>query len=759
MRRRDFLEGVLAGGVSASVVRRAEAATAREATGGLADQVTIYRDNFGVPHIIGETEEAVFFGYGYAQAQDHLEKMMLQYMDAQGRLSEVLGFNSLGRGYLHFIPYEYRWDGDYLQRLLRTKKTVVERKDQIDRETYAILSAFAHGVNTYIGENRARISAWIEPITAEDIEAEERSNYFRFYSINEALVKLTQLPQEFPNFGSDQFAISTRKSDSGKVIHFEETHMPWANRFQNYEAHLIVPGKLNAGGISWFGSPFFLDGFNDAITWSATWNFPNISDVYVERINPRNSLQYRYEGEWRSITVEYETFRIKGPQGMQSVTLPCYYTHHGPIVKHDAEKHLAYAVKLPNFEGANYSTGMYRLMKSRNLDDFKAVFASHLIPRWNFLYTDRDTLYWVDNADVARRAPGYDWRKPVPGWTKKTEWGSYFPLESLPQLLNPSSGFIQNCNNPPWLSTNHSGIDPLAPAPYFQMEKPDPFGGKSALNPRGERLLKILGQDKRFTLDEIKSLAFDTYIVPADVIIPLLENGYASLASEEPDQRIGAAIRTLTAWNRRSSEDSPAPTYLYFWGRAYQDLFSPAQFDRFLKYSRYEIDVGSAEEQEMALAALRNSLHFIESKFGRQEVAWSQVNIVIRGGTFPMDGTGLFDVLHPDAGVEQQNGQIHDNDGWGHIMIVVESEPKEIWSLLPYGESEDPKSHHYNDLAELHSRRELKRFWFTPRDILDHTESVWGNRQRIQKMLGDEPPDPARREAEAQSFCGPGRRG
>src|SRR5216684_4862603 len=82
----------------------------------LSKQVTIYRDNYGVPHIVGETEEATFFGYGYAQAEDHLERMMLQYRDAQGRRTEIQGFSALGDGYLHFIPYgEYRWDGDYLQ--------------------------------------------------------------------------------------------------------------------------------------------------------------------------------------------------------------------------------------------------------------------------------------------------------------------------------------------------------------------------------------------------------------------------------------------------------------------------------------------------------------------------------------------------------------------------------------------------------------------------------------------------------------------
>src|SRR5208283_3958616 len=138
-------------------------------------------------------------------------------------------------------------------------------------------------------------------------------------------MKLIEPTWDFPDFGSNQWAIAPQKSANGRIIHFEETHMPWANRFQNYEAHLITPGKLNAGGISWFGSPFFLDGFNDKITWSATSNAVNTSDVYEEKINPQNSLQYLYEGEWRNVTVTYESFRIKGPKGLESLTLPCYY--------------------------------------------------------------------------------------------------------------------------------------------------------------------------------------------------------------------------------------------------------------------------------------------------------------------------------------------------------------------------------------------------------------------------------------------------
>jgi len=147
--------------------------------------------------------------------------------------------------------------------------------------------------------------------------------------------------------------------------------------------------------------------------------------------------------------------------------------------------------------------------------------------------------------------------------------------------------------------------------------------------------------------------------------------------------------------------------------------------------NRRNINIDSWLKQYRARRALEAALERMQRLYGKTEVPWGQVNVTVRGGTFPMDGNGLFDVLHPDDGPEQSNGQIFDNDGWGHLMIVMEGEPKEIWSLLPYGESEDASSPHYNDQTKLHSRREIKQFWFSPQQIRDHTESVWGDGRRL----------------------------
>lgn len=701
------------------------------ATDPLRAQVTIYRDGYGVPHIVGDTEQATFFGYGYAQAQDHLERMMLQYRDAQGRLSEVKGRAALGDGELRFNQRELRWGGDYLQRLMRTWKCAAENKSRIDPVVHGLLDAFARGVNAYIAEHRASVPTWIDRVSAEDVEALERSNYMRFYSSAAGLVKLFAKPESYLSFGSNQWAISGTKSVNGAILHGSTVHMPWANHFQLYEAHLITPGKLNVGGIGWFGSPFFLCGFNDKITWSVTYNGPNIADVYEEKISAHHPLQYLYEGAWRNMRVEQAIFRVRDGGVSHIETKSLYYTHHGPIVEFDLSNRRAYSLKVPNFDGVNYSTGLYDIMKSRDLASFQGALAKQLIPLWNFLYTDTSNLYWVHNGLVARRDSRFDKSRPLPGWTRETEWGPYLPFSSNPQVANPRSGFLQNCNNPPWVVTRNSGLKPLDPTPYYLSARVKASDGEEVLNPRGERLLGILARPQGgFTVDEFKQLGLDTYVLAADVFVPLL---LEAAARRQPigDARVSHAIELLRGWNRRSSPDSTAYTYVHYFAEAYAKLLRPAAFDRFSRFDRNRIDIHSRFEQYIAWWAFERAVRRAEESYGKRDVPWGEVNGVLRGSWLPVDGTSDFDVLHPDKGVAQSDGRVYCDDGWGNIMIVDESTPKQIWTLLPFGESEDPQSRHFADQARLHSSGRLKRFWFTPAEILANTESVWGDRQRL----------------------------
>jgi acyl-homoserine-lactone acylase len=421
------------------------------------------------------------------------------------------------------------------------------------------------------------------------------------------------------------------------------------------------------------------------------------------------------------------------------VSLPLHYTHHGPVVKFDAEYRWAWSVKVPNFDGVNYSLGLYSLMKAQNLDEFKTALAQQLIPRWNFLFSDAKNIYWVHNGNVPQRNNNFNWFKPVPGWTKETEWGPNIPFDKYPQLTNPPSGFLQNCNNPFWLSTAHSGLDPLMLGPYYLQYPVKQGAGMEALNTRGERVLYELGQAKKFTRDDMVELGYDTYIVPAGVIVPLL---LEASQSRLKDERLRRPLEELKRWNRRSAANSLATTYLYYWANSYKSEQGEAKYARFLSYDRGKIDIHSNREKAAAWDAFVDGIELLEKKFGTLEVPWGRINVVVRNGVFPMDGTSveLFGVLHPDEGPEQADGRIFCNNAWGHLMIVVEPDaergkPKQIWSLLPYGESEHTDSPHYNDLAKLHSQHQVKPFWFSPQEILAHTESVHGQKSRIQRMI------------------------
>src|SRR5581483_2714808 len=192
----------------------------------------------------------------------------------------------------------------------------------------------------------------------------------------------------------------------------------------------------------------------------------------------------------------------------------------------------------------------------------------------------------VHNGNVAQRNPSFDWSKPVPGWTKETEWGPYFPFAEYPQKLNPASGFLQNCNNPPWVCTRNSGLKPLDPASYYLHAKPRADAGEEALNARGERLFEVLGGDRKFTLQDMFRLAFDTHIMATDVIVPLLERAGQS---HETSPEVRKALEQIAAWDGASSKNSLAYTYIHFWALEYRELFSEESFTRFTAYARKKL--------------------------------------------------------------------------------------------------------------------------------------------------------------------------
>ena len=99
-------------------------------------KVSIVRDEYGVPHIFAEDNYGVYFGYGYAVAQDRLFQMEMLKRTVEGRVAEVYGEEYLE--FDRFIRTSYDSRAVPLQ---------VSKLAPSDRE---ILQGYADGMNRHL---------------------------------------------------------------------------------------------------------------------------------------------------------------------------------------------------------------------------------------------------------------------------------------------------------------------------------------------------------------------------------------------------------------------------------------------------------------------------------------------------------------------------------------------------------------------------------------------------------------------------------
>jgi acyl-homoserine-lactone acylase len=683
----------------------------------MARSVTIYRDTYGVPHVYGPTDASVVYGLAWAQAEDNFAHLEDNFIRSLGRGAEAHGEEALRE--------------DQTARALEIPRLAREEYARATPRMKALLDAYAAGLNAYLARHPEVKPALLTRFEPWHPLALMRFKYYQgefigYAGLDAADLKVVveEKPAERPQ-GSNAWAVAPGKSASGHPMLLINPHVSFFGPGQYYECHVHSDEGWNFSGVGRYGLPFPYMGHNEALGWANTDNYPDTGDLYLETFDdPARPLAYRYGKEHRMATWWTEEIRVKGPSGLETRRFTFRKTHHGAILSEKDGKPVA--VKLAKLEEGGWLDQVYEMTKARSLPELKTALRRGAIPYMNVTYADRDgNIFYAYNGAVPRRSPKFDWRKPVDGSDPETEWQGYHPFDELPQLANPASGFVQNCNSSPFVTTSSGNLNPAGYPKYMIGPEPD--------TPRAQVSRQVLTEKEKFNFEEWTRAAVDTRVLAAKKEVPGIVEEWERLRAADAARAEETAplVAELRGWDRVSRADSVPMSLFMGWLRENEDIQeNPAGKDQ--PWPRVR-----------ALEAARKAL---EKDWGTWRVAWGETNRLQRvrwDGSEPFSdalpslgvpgGPGFIGIVfnfyqrRPNSPLKVAPGSKRGYGTYGNSYVsVVEFGPTvKARSIVYFGQSGDPKSPHYLDQAPLYAKGEFKPAWFTLEEIKAHLERAY----------------------------------
>ena len=719
----------------------------------MARSVEIVRDEWGVPHVSGPTDASVAFGFLYAQAEDNFWQIEDSYLHALGRAAEVHGESRLASDVLNraleirrlsIQEYERmderhreicRWAMEGLNYYLRTHPDVKPRLLERFEPWYVLAFArFATYQLFLYGRTGLAVDDALETARLIEVQALDHAAPSSDGAAAPASPAPPVLPSPVSSFdattewsaaGSNMWAIAPARSASGRALLFINPHQPFFGPGQWIEGHLSSEEGLEVSGATFPGSPTIGVGRNAHLAWSHTVNAPDVVDLYAETFDdPSRPDAYRYGDDYRQAYTWAEGIVVKTDGGAENRVFELRRTHHGPLVAVRDGRPLA--VRMAKLEEGGQLEARLGMARARSLDEFQNALERLAIPLFNTLYADREgNIFYVYNGAVPRRRrTDLDWSLPVDGRDPSTEWEGYHAFSELPQILNPPSGYLQNCNATPFLAAGEGSLDPAA-YPSYMAPEPD--------NARSEISRRILESQERFTFDEWQAAAWDTTVLEAERRIPELHEEWRRLRGVDAARaaRLAEPIAELGAWDGVSRVESQAMTLFAAWMEKRQAQ-SAAEGARTVQAS-----AAAAPAPWPLVRALESAVAELVETHGDWRIEWGEINRLQRIHT---SGEAAFDDERQSLAVAGAPGPLgivfnfytrkeagerrrYGVAGHSYAAAVELGDTVDARSVLVFGQSAQPDSPHFFDQAELYAVRRFKAAWFEPEDVDTHARS------------------------------------
>ena len=790
--------------------------------GGLNGPVEVLRDEWGVPHIYAGDNHDLFFAQGYVHAQDRFWQLEFSRRLIAGRLSEILGRLTL--------PLD-RW-----MRTLTMRNVAEFEAGLLDTQKDPDLQAYADGINAYLAKGkmpveivllryrpepwtpadtlswvkmmgwtlsvnweaellRARLIARLGPEKAAELEPPHLS---RWPLVIPPDVDFSQLdlsvldraykvrpfagPSPYDGLGSNNWVISGELSETGKPLLANDMHLGLTVPSIWYENHLTAP-EFSVTGVTFPGVPGVVAGHNGKVAWSFTNGFPDVQDLYLERLRrqPDGTVEAEYNGEWEKTRQLHEEISIKGEK---PDTLEVVVTRHGPVINELAPVlcgDQSLALRWTALEPDNLIRCVFDFAKSKNCRDFHQALRNWTTPSQNIVYADvEDNIGYTLAGRIPLRAKGKG-RVPVPGWNDEYEWVSYIPFETLPHLENPPQGYIVSANNR------------VVDAEYPVTLELEPISGDRAQRISEMLLDPVLRQEKeKLGKDDFIRMQFDQCSPSARVIARQLGSLPNKNSAHHHETQVQAVVKLMRSWDGDLSPDNAAAAIYqvcirkliwlmmkekidpsmgndrltsdgkpdgsgdkdpsialtsYFLGEGPTPVLAETSLigSRWLDWLTNEIklpdspwfDLGRGENRDECLRiALDQTIEELTSRFGKDMNRWKwgaihQLTFNHNLSTNPTLGAvfnvGPYQIGGDHTTVWATGTSYHNLDtsqmiGPPYRMIVDLSDIKQSISVLAPGQSGNPASAHYRDQVKDWFEGRYHPMLFERRDVLARTK-------------------------------------
>lgn len=697
-----------------------------------AGQVEIIRDNYGVPHIYGKTDADAVFGLLYAQCEDDFARVEQNYIWAIGRLAEVKGEEELY--------------SDLRARLFMTTEEAKSYYNESPAWLQKLCQAFADGINYYLHTHPevkprllTRFEPWmpmyfsegsiggdIERVSTQKIRAFYESDPTKSIGYIEQGILEEEVDYEIEPTGSNGFAISGDHTASGDALLLINPHTSFYFRG---EVHVVSEEGLNAYGAVTWGQFFVYQGFNEKTGWMHTSTYTDIMDDYIEDIKSKDGAYvYKYGQEERPVEEIEITLKVKEGAGLIDKDFTMYRTHHGPITQSIDDKWVATNMM---WSPVNALIQSYTRTKLDNHAEFRKMMDIRTNSSNNTVYADADgTIAYYHGDFIPKRNVKFDFTKPVDGSDPETDWKGLHEVDEIITIVNPSNGWIQNCNSTPFTAAAENSPKPEDYPRYMSRNRE---------NLRGVHAIRLLKNMESMTIDKLIEMAYDPYLPAMEMTIPALVKAYNQSASKDP--KLNEAIDVLSKWDYAVSKESIGMSIGHFYC---QYFLKDGEFPKGLSPMQKIKYMTKGAPNSEKIAMLQQSIDHIERDFGNWKTPWGEIS---RFQRLNGDINHQFDDNAPSIPVgmstarwgalaaygmrtRQQTKKIYGTRGNSFIAAVEFGDKVKAKSLLAGGQSGDPDSPHFYDQAQLYADGVFKDVLYYKEDVVKSAKEKYNPGKR-----------------------------